>query len=304
MRIGPELYHHFASLGLVFAAFLLYDLKKEKWYLFILVLMQAITFVLTEFSVFQVAEVNVSNISAHRSIVLIGTLIFLVIELYLFKDIIERSEAKVIQELQKSNNEKDILLKEIHHRVKNNLQLLSSLIRLRMNSEGNSIAEEQLRDINSRIRSIALLHNKVYLNESIQYIEFELFVTDLFNELKMNIDYKDDLKINVDSDLKETNLNNMVPLALILNELITNSFKHGMKDNDKKEIFIKIKRVELNTYKMLYSDSGVWKEQPSETNSMGLSLINSLSEQLDGSFEILDTDNTKRKISQIIFTIS
>lgn len=304
MRIGPELYPHIPSLGLLFAAFIFYDLKTEKRYLIPLIIIQATCFFLTEFSVFQVAKVDVSNVSAHRSIVLIGTLIFLVIELYLFKDIIERSEAKVIQELQKSNNEKDILLKEIHHRVKNNLQLLSSLIRLRMNSEGNSIAEDQLKDINSRIRSIALLHNKVYLNESIQNIEFELFVSDLFNELKMNVDYEEDLKISVDSDLKETDLNNMVPLALILNELITNSFKHGMKDNDKKEICLEIKRIELNTYKMLYSDSGVWKEQPSETNSMGLSLINSLSEQLDGSFEILDTDNTRRKISQIIFTIS
>lgn len=304
MRIGPELYPHIASLGLLFATFIFYDLNSERKFLAVFVTIQIICFYLTEFSVFQVTSVSIENLQLHRTFVLSATVLFLVTELFIFKDIIVRSEANVINELRKSNAEKDVLLKEVHHRVKNNLQLLSSLIRLRMNSEGNSIAEDQLKDINSRIRSIALLHNKVYLNESIQNIEFELFVSDLFNELKMNIDYEEDLKISVDSDLKETDLNNMVPLALILNELITNSFKHGMKDNDKKEICIEIKRVELNTYKMLYSDSGVWKEQPSETNSMGLSLINSLSEQLDGSFEILDTDNTKRKISQIIFTIS
>lgn len=301
LRLGPELYPHFTSLGLLFATFLFYDLKKEKWYLIVLFTIQAIVFILTEFSIFQVTNVIVPNVQAHRSTVLVGTLIFLVIELYLFKDVIIRSEAKVIRELQKSNEEKDILLKEVHHRVKNNLQLLSSLIRLRLNSESNKIAHDQLIDINSRIRSIALLHNKVYLNESIQSIDFENFINDLIEEVKMTIAFEKNLIVNIDSELKNVDLNNMVPLALILNELITNSFKHGIKNDG--ELSIEVKQIDGNKFQMFYGDNGAWKEPASDSNSMGLSLIDSLSEQLDGSFEIIDTDHSNRKISHVIFAI-
>ena len=178
MRIGPELYPHIASLGLLFATFIFYDLKSERKFLAVFVTIQIICFYLTEFSVFQVTSVSIENLQLHRTFVLSATVLFLVTELFIFNDIIVRSETNVINDLRKSNAEKDILLKEVHHRVKNNLQLLSSLIRLRLNTDIDQSAVNQLEDINSRIRSIALLHNKVYLNESIQNINIEQFLND------------------------------------------------------------------------------------------------------------------------------
>jgi two-component sensor histidine kinase len=302
VRLGPELYPHVASLGLFFAVFIFYDFKKNWAYLLLFTILEIILFILTEFSLLKVTTIQVDNAQLHRTTILCGTLIFVVLELYLFKDIISRSEIKVIKKLRKSNEEKDILLKEVHHRVKNNLQLLSSLIRLRSNSESNEIVRDELNDINSRIRSIALLHNKVYLSESIQNIDFAHFANDLINEVKMTFAFEGKLIVKIDSDLKEVDLNNMVPMALILNELITNSFKHGIKNNG--ELSIEVQQIDGNKYQMFYGDNGAWKEPGSDSNSMGLSLIDSLSEQLDGSFEIIDTDHSNRKISHVIFTIN
>jgi two-component sensor histidine kinase len=120
----------------------------------------------------------------------------------------------------------------------------------------------------------------------------------------MTFAFEGKLIVKIDSDLKEVDLNNMVPMALILNELITNSFKHGIKDGDDVEVFVEIKRMDDDKYRMFYGDNGVWKEPASDSNSMGFSLIDSLSEQLDGSFEIIDADYTNGKISQLIFCIS
>lgn len=305
MRTGPELYPHFASLGIFFAGFLFFDIKEEWRIVLVFSITELVIVLFTELAFFQVTVVEVDNVKLHRSFIIIGTILFLILELYLFKDIITRSELKANLELQKRNNEKDILLKEIHHRVKNNLQLLVSLIRLRTHKFSDPNWKNELDEINNRIFSIARLHDKVYLNESVQFIKVTPFLNEMIQELNTQILQDQKLSVNVDTDLSEIDLANMVPLTLILNELITNSFKHAAKSVDHIELNIIIKVLdESNKYCLTYMDNGQWINNPSIDESTGLSLINALAEQLDGGLEIIENESRTNKKSLVYFKLN
>lgn len=305
MRTGPELYPHFASLGIFFAGFLFFDIKEEWRIVLVFSITELVIVLFTELAFFQVTVVEVDNVKLHRSFIIIGTILFLILELYLFKDIITRSELKANLELQKRNNEKDILLKEIHHRVKNNLQLLVSLIRLRTHKFSDPNWKNELDEINNRIFSIARLHDKVYLNESVQFIKVTPFLNEMIQELNTQILQDQKLSVNVDTDLSEIDLANMVPLTLILNELITNSFKHAAKSVDHIELNIIIKVLdESNKYCLTYMDNGQWINNPSIDESTGLSLINALAEQLYGGLEIIENESRTNKKSLVYFKLN
>ena len=305
VRMGPESYIHFSSLGIFFAAFIFYDLQKEWSYLLFFTLIEIAVFILTEYSIFQVARESVMEVSkSHKVVVLTGTLLFLIIEIYFFKDVVTRSERAAVKELERMNTEKDILLKEIHHRVKNNLQLLLSLMNLKKRQSDSMTSQELLEDVTNRIRSIAMLHNRVYIQENAESIALNTFVTDLVSDLKSSLSAKLDITLHLRTELEEVDVNNMVPLALIINELVTNSIKHGLADTNNGSIHIVIDKMEnRHEYRLTYYDSGRWKENNSNGNDIGLSLISSFSEQLDGYFELVDSTDSTKKSSIVYFKL-
>lgn len=192
--------------------------------------------------------------------------------------------------LEKLNAEKEVLLKEIHHRVKNNLQLLNSFLNLE-NRFANKSKDELLNATKSRIESIALLHEKTYNSPDLVNINVKEYTEDEFNSFKQAY-IAPDIKVNIDIDENiDSTLSKLTSLGLIYNELFTNTLKHAFDKNSKnKEVSIICKDVE-DELVFIYKDNGKGFTKDfdiSKLNSLGFTVIRQLILQLEGSIELID----------------
>lgn len=204
--------------------------------------------------------------------------------LQLQKDL-ENKVQKRTAELQKLNREKDVILREMHHRVKNNLQIISSLIRLQMD-ESDSELNWVLEKTQSRIETIASIHESLYKYKNLALINVAGYWERLFNDcLNSLLDEPSNFKLNLDLDYLELPIDKMIPLGLLINELITNSIRHGFKDRDHGTIDLSLS-LENDKYLLIYKDDGVgFKEKDEHDKDLhfGQFLIEGFAEQLDGS---------------------
>lgn len=188
--------------------------------------------------------------------------------------------------IEKQSKEKDILMQEIHHRVKNNLQIVSSLLNLQANSITDSFAKDALRESHNRVKSIALIHQKLYMQEDLSAISLQEYVLQLcahlktvFNANLVNINcsvYPPHLKLSMETS---------IPLGVILNELVTNSIKYGQINRDGGQISIAFIADGGGFCTLQFSDNGVGMPQEfdiKKSNSLGLKIVQELSRQLKG----------------------
>lgn len=194
--------------------------------------------------------------------------------------------------ISQNNNEKTVLLKEIHHRVKNNLQVIISLMRLQMRELESEEAIEKFKETINRVLTMSMIHEKMYQSESLSKVNLEQYFRDLSNDLlsSFEIEYSVDFKYQFDVDRIE--LKSIVPLALIFNELYSNSLKHAFKGVNEPSISLTVALTNDNSLLLEYSDSGNWKE-PVKEMSFGLELIESLTSQLDGELRFEKSPTTK-----------
>lgn len=189
--------------------------------------------------------------------------------------------------------EKDSLLKEIHHRVKNNLQMVSSLLSLQSKNTRSKAAIQALEEGKSRVKAMALIHQKLYQNDDLSVIEMQGYIESLVNSVQAV--YKKgghNIKINIDAEGVELDIDRAIPFGLILNELVSNSFKYAFPDekadNGNGKIYIHLsKSAELGYFE--YSDNGVGlpaDKEPFTDSSMGIRLINRLVNQLQSILNI------------------
>ncbi len=212
----------------------------------------------------------------------------------IIRDITDRKNVRM--KMERTIKEKEILLREIHHRVKNNLQVISSLLSLQSGRVKDKEALEILKISRDRIRSMALIHEKLYKSEEVVNINIREYLQELISYLysSYNIDLNE-IKLNL--DVKETNLEleTLIPVSLIVNELISNALKHGFPEyQDNAEISLKL-GGEGNRYILEISNNG--KEFPEDidfrnTESLGLQLVNTLSEQINGSLTLVKDGKT------------
>ena len=177
-------------------------------------------------------------------------------------------------------DEKTVLVKEIHHRVKNNLQIVSSIIRLQSSETEDEMAKKIFDASVNRIVAMALIHEKMYQKDDLSKINLEAYINSLFEEIVRSFYRGNHIKYSVKSELEIIGNRTIVPLALILNELATNSFKHGFKDKVDGLITVEVKLVE-DGFTLSYTDNGTWVST-SKASSFGLELIETFTEQLDG----------------------
>ncbi len=190
------------------------------------------------------------------------------------------------EKLERANERIKVLIKEIHHRVKNNLQVVASLLRL----QSETIEDEKLQQVfgqsQSRVASMALIHEKLYKGEDLAEIDIGQYIKELFAELIQLNNVRDSIRYQTTVEKGiALDLDTMVPLGLVLNELITNSFKHAFLGRDQGMIDLQLHRVADNEYDLIYSDNGVGIPQEklsAEGATLGMSLIDSLVEQLNG----------------------
>lgn len=181
------------------------------------------------------------------------------------------------------NDEKTLMLKEIHHRVKNNLQVITSLLRLQSREFEDENARAKFKESINRVGAMALIHERMYQSKDLSKINVSNYVTSLINDLIASYSVSTPVEISVDSTIQRLGNKTIVPFALIINELASNSLKHGLKFVNKGKIDIKI-HSENDLIQFDYQDNGRWIE-PNKDTSFGLELIDVLTDQLDGNYE-------------------
>jgi len=231
----------------------------------------------------------------------------LIVVLVLLRQIIlfnETKKAQIEQEkaeiaLKKSLMEKESLLREIHHRVKNNLQIILSLLSLQSKNVVDEKDKELFKGSQNQVRSMALIHEKLYESDNLSSINFSEYIKSLLNSIMD--DYPQYIhSINLDVDMKdiELNIETSVPCGLIINELVSNSLKHAFPPGRKGSISVKM-HSDNNDYVLTIADDGVGYEKKaelSESTKFGLKLVNVLVKQLDGSIEHLEEKGTVYRI--------
>ncbi|ASS48470.1 MAG: hypothetical protein A3D31_08085 [Candidatus Fluviicola riflensis] len=206
-------------------------------------------------------------------------------ELLQLKNDLENKVKNRTAELEKLNNEKDVILKEMHHRVKNNLQIISSLIRLQI-EEGDSNINGVLDKTQSRIETIASIHESLYKHKDLALINVADYWKKLFNDcLNSLANEPANFKLELDLDYIELPVDKMIPLALLINEWITNSILHGFRGRNHGSIYLSLQLVN-GKYLLTYKDDGVgynYTNNFEKDQHFGHFLIDGFAEQLNGS---------------------
>lgn len=194
---------------------------------------------------------------------------------------------RVKDDLEAKINEKETLLKEVHHRVKNNLQTVSSLLSLQSRNTNDAELKTILKNSQNRVISMAMVHEMLYMREDIAKIEYKSYVTELAEYLVRSIKgTSSNITLDIDISDVKLNIDTAIPLGLLINESITNALKYGIIDDSKGEIFIKLRKDEDDTYILNLGDSGIGYAETithKTTKSLGLKLIHNLARQLRGS---------------------
>ncbi len=201
--------------------------------------------------------------------------------------------------IQYQNEEKTTLVKEIHHRVKNNLQIIISLLRLQKSEIKSEEAKQHFSQAINRILVMSHIHRRLYLEDELSKVRIQSYLQELSDDIKSLTDAGFRIKIVVTSQIERVGLKTIVPLGLLINELVSNSMKHAFAKDSNGEITIAITNTQTAEFKLAYSDTGSWKEPVKSISSFGLELIQILTEQMEGRFQ----KNTDKGGTQYNFSL-
>ncbi|MEQ9036120.1 MAG: histidine kinase dimerization/phosphoacceptor domain -containing protein [Gracilimonas sp.] len=207
------------------------------------------------------------------------------------------------EEIRTSLKEKEVMLAEIHHRVKNNLAVISGLLQLQSYSAKNVEVEKALSDSQMRIQSIALVHEMLYESESLAYIAYDKYVNDLLQAISsMHMNGQKNIELSADVEPISLSINQAIPCSLLINELIVNAFKHAFQGQQNGKINVNMTQAD-DKITMLISDNGQGfdVENFTDSDSLGSTLIRTLAGQLEGDFEILESSKKNGSIFKIEF---
>lgn len=211
------------------------------------------------------------------------------------EDITERKQTD--EQLKKSLTEKEVLLKEINHRVKNNLNVVASILNLQARYVDNEVARTALLDSRNRIMTMANIHKLLYGTDNLASIEFGDYVRQLtINLVKSSVPNLNDTDIEFELGEVKLNVNSAIPCSLIINELISNSLKHAFPKGTSPGISIVIDKDEDGTITLIVADKGIGFPDDIDfrnTETLGMQLVDALVKQLDGTIELDRREGTK-----------
>ncbi|HMK47528.1 MAG TPA: histidine kinase dimerization/phosphoacceptor domain -containing protein [Methanocella sp.] len=208
------------------------------------------------------------------------------------------------EKLKVSLKEKEVLLKEIHHRVKNNMQIVSSMLDLQAKYVNNPELTRVFKDSQSRIRSMALIHEKLYMSDNLAKINFKEYTNTLARNLYISFRLDKCIEIRTEVENIWFNIDTSIPLGLIINELVSNSLIHAFQDRENGIVTITISKKENDTYHLIVKDDGIGMKNTvniSQSKTLGLKLVNALVKQINGDMKIKSDRGT---CFQIIFSCS
>ncbi len=206
------------------------------------------------------------------------------------------------EKLLSSLYEKDMLLKEVYHRVKNNLQVISSLLSLQASKLKDDSAKSAFRDSQSRIRAMALVHEKLYQSEDLSRVDYCDYVKALVKAILHSYGIPQGaVTLNYQIDPIEIPLDTAIPCGLIINELVTNSIKYAFGDQQPRELTITLRKLQNNNCRLVVADNGQGIDEhidPGKGSTLGLQLVTALIEdQLGGTFQIKRQGGTSWSIT-------
>jgi len=213
-------------------------------------------------------------------------------------DITDQKRAE--DEIKASLREKEAMMREIHHRVKNNLQIVSSLLRLQSRSIKSKTMKDTFEIAQNRIKSMALIHEVLYLSENLDKINFSDYIKRITNHLFAMFSRKAK-KIQLELDVGEfyLDIDKAIPCGLIINELVSNAFKHAFPDGNSGKIQVHLDN-KLDKYTIVVKDTGAGFPDDVDlenTETLGLQLVNDLVKQIDGSYKMQIDGGTIFKIT-------
>jgi PAS domain S-box-containing protein len=191
------------------------------------------------------------------------------------------------KKIKDSLHEKEILLAEIHHRVKNNLAVVSSLLQLQSYNVDDEKVRAALQESTNRIQSIALVHEKLYTSETFSNIPMKAYITDLVDQISQSYEVSTPIRVHIDVEQVELDITRSVPCGLILNELISNAYKHAFRGREEGDIWIKFVKEE-GAYELCIKDNGrglLDDFNHDSPHTLGIHLVKMLTEQLGGELE-------------------
>ncbi|MBS1637247.1 MAG: sensor histidine kinase [Bacteroidetes bacterium] len=304
---GTFLYHFPLILAIAF----LFDVKKDRsimFFHFTFILALLAINVLTHYTLFESRFLTANDrygmfaFNLPFSSAAVGFFIYRTVannnrESILYKRRIEEQQAAELA-LKQALHEKEILLAELHHRVKNNLAVIAGLFNLKLNSTPNDEARNVLVECRNRVKSMALIHDRLYKSDSLSNINFVRYIEELVREISASYPGQNK-NIVVHTHIQNINLNvnTAIPLGLLLNELLSNCYKHAFTGRDSGNIEISFIR-EGDQIKLMVADNGIGISPGyDQTESIGVTVILSLAEQLDGACSFINKEGTRFELS-------
>jgi PAS domain S-box-containing protein len=215
------------------------------------------------------------------------------------RDITEQKRAE--EAILNTIREKDVLLKEVHHRVKNNLQVISSILNLQTAYLKDKATINILKECQNRIKTMAFIHESLYQNKDFSQINFSEYIVTLVKNLFYSFETnRQRIRANFDVDTIFLNLDISIPCGLIVNELVSNALKYAFTGREEGAISVQLKHVK-DRIKMVIADNGIGMPESvnyKNTETLGLQLVNTLAEQINGTISM---ERNKGTIFEIIF---
>jgi len=223
------------------------------------------------------------EISEQQKIQWLGAgVVFLMAAFIIFGIISYRGRAKRSRLLAAKNAENELLLKEIHHRVKNNLEVVSSLLALQSAQIDDPNTKEAMLEGQSRVHSIGIVHQKLYQGTNLGAIEMKDYFLNLSESILDSFGAEERVKIELAMDKLDVDIDTAVPLGLIVNELLTNTLKYAFPNGEKGKISIRLEKRKDNVLHLAVSDNGIGKTNVIKGSGFGSQLISLLTIQLNG----------------------
>ncbi len=224
------------------------------------------------------------------TLILTGLMIFFLF--FLYRVFIKRKKYSLL--LEKQNKEKEFLLKEIHHRVKNNLETISSLLSLQTSQIDNQELQDIMIESQNRVHSMGMIHQNLYQGENMTSIEMKQYFRNLGGYIIDSFDATEQITFDCAMDSLELDVDRAIPIGLIVNELITNSLKYAFPDKRKGKVTISLSETDSHLH-LKVSDDGVGFDMDSgiKGTGFGTQLINLLTRQLDGNMTLVKSRGTE-----------
>ncbi|MBT8321354.1 MAG: sensor histidine kinase [Eudoraea sp.] len=275
---------------------------KGKLYLYLSVLLIFLVFFNDILNFLPVDNVVPESSSA------VFALLSILLSVYLMGGVLAKNLLKAHIKLYKYNmeterqiKEKETLLREVHHRVKNNLQTVSSLLSLQSRSVEDVKMKGLLKSSQNRVISMAMVHEMLYMREDLSRIEYKTYVQELSEYLVRSVKGAENkVKLNIDIPDIKLGIDTAIPLGLLINEALTNALKYGIQEDSEGEINIALKKDADEDYVLNIGDNGVGfsaQVDHKSTRSLGLKLIHNLARQLKGT---ITRDESKKGTNYIV----